>query len=130
VTRTQCADRAVSCNLLGEFSISIDRFHTRCADHTTTITTSTDNSEWKQQPWTWSEEIVRVCWCKNAGIPEHRWAFEGIDGKGLIKEIDETWMKMRGIPHGLAVTVFEQHIKRLRQMTQDAGIITRLWWWI
>jgi hypothetical protein len=60
-----------------------------------------------QQPWTWSEEIVQVCWCKNAGIPEHQWAFEGINGRALIKKVDKAWMESRGIPHGLAVTVFE-----------------------
>jgi hypothetical protein len=71
-----------------------------------------------------------VCWCKNAGIPDHRWAFEGIDGRALIKDVDEAWMKLRGIPHRLAVTVFEQHIKRLRQMAHEAGFFTRLRWWI
>jgi hypothetical protein len=67
-----------------------------------------------QKPWTWSEELVQVCWCKNAGIPEYWRAFEGIDGRALIREVDMARMEARGIPHRLAVTVFDQHIRRLR----------------
>lgn len=80
------------------------------------------------QPWTWSSEVVQVCWCRSAGVPEYYREFEGIDGRTLIKNIDEAWMKSHNIPHGLAVTVFHQHIERLRQMAQNAGIFTRIYW--
>jgi hypothetical protein len=78
----------------------------------------------------WSEKIIQVCWCKNAGIPEYWRAFKGVTKFGLVYAVDVEWMEARGIPHGLAVTVFEQHIKRLRQMAHKAGIFTWIQFWM
>jgi hypothetical protein len=73
---------------------------------------------------------VRAYWCKEVGIPERCEAtFRGIDGRALLKNVDVAWMEARGIPHDHAIAAFKD-IERLRGMAQEAGLFTKLWWWL
>lgn len=82
------------------------------------------------QPWTWSSEVVQVCWCQDAGISGHCQEFKDVDGRTLIREVDEAWMKAHNIPQERADRVLKRYIKPLRVLAQNAGFFTRIYWWI